>query len=176
MGFPFVPGTFPTVGVYGFMKRAGVNTSWAEVDRLWDAYYLATVVEGLAPYNKDQGGKNAGPLLTYMEKQTQISKNTIAAWLNALADEVSANGRDYYLDPVTANKASAGQVSISHPLESLKTITQGAGEAVGAFLKPSTEPITNLIKYSAVLVVGGAVIYGIYHGTKIFKAAKRRKR
>jgi hypothetical protein len=176
MGFPFVPGTFPTIGVYGFMKRAGIDTSWGEVDRLWDAYYLATVVEGIPPFNHDAGGKNAAALIDYMTTKTQIPRNTVAGWLNALSDEVAANGREYYLDPVTSKKASeAGNVSISHPLDAITNVAKSAGEAVGGFLKPTAEPLTNMIKWAAVLVVGGAVIYGVYHGSKLLKAKRKRK-
>lgn len=175
MGLPYVPGTFPTVGVTNFMKRAGVNTTWSEVGRLWDAYYIATVKEGLQAFNSAAGGKNAGPLLNSMNKQTGIPKNTIAAWLNALEDEVAANGRAYFLDPVTAKAAAEGQVDpINHPLESLKTIAKNVGQSAGELIKPVADPITNIIKYSALLVVGGAVIYGLYHGTKIYKATRRR--
>jgi hypothetical protein len=175
MGFPFIPGTFPTVGVTNFMQRAGVKTSWAEVGRLWDAYYIATVKEGLQAFNSAAGGKNAAPLLNSMNKQTGIPKNTIAAWLNALEDEVAANGRAYFLDPVTASKAAEGQVDpINHPLESIKTVAKSVGQSAKELITPVADPITNIIKYSALLVVGGAVIYGIYHGTKIYKATRRR--
>jgi hypothetical protein len=156
MGFPFIPGTFPTVGVTNFMQRAGVKTSWAEVGRLWDAYYIATVKEGLQAFNSAAGGKNAAPLLNSMNKQTGIPKNTIAAWLNALEDEVAANG------------------PINHPLESIKTVAKSVGQSAKELITPVADPITNIIKYSALLVVGGAVIYGIYHGTKIYKATRRR--
>ena len=173
MGMAYVPGTFPTVGVYGFMTRAGVSTTWAEVDRLWDAYYLATVVEGIPPFNSKAGGKNAAPLLQYMEAKTQIPRNTIAGWLNALEQEVAANGRGYYLDPVTADKAAEGQVSVDHPLESIKTITAGVGQAAGNLLKPSLDPVTNLVKYTAIGLVSVAVIYGLFQVPKIFKKRRR---
>lgn len=177
MGMAYVPGTFPTLGVYTLMKRSGIDTSYSEVDRLWDAYYIVTVNQGVPAFNPAGGGKNAAPLLTEMGKLTSIPKGTIAAWLNALYEEVKANGRAYYLDPATAEKAAVGQVDpINHPLETVKTVLQKGGEAAGAFLKPVSDPVINILKYASIGVVGVAVIYGIYQFTPIFKASRRRKK
>ena len=177
MGAAYVPFTFPTVGVRSFMARAGVTASNGTVDQLWDAYYLAQTEEKLAPYAKDASGAVKGALLNSMSKRTSVPKNTVAAWLNALADEVAANGRAYYLDPAGAEAAAVGQVDpVNHPLETVKTLFKAAGEAAGAAIKPVADPLTNVIKYTAMALVAGAVIYGLWEFTPIFKAKKSRKR
>lgn len=176
MGAAYIPGTFPTVGVYSYMTRAGVKTSWGEVDRLWDAYYLALTADKIPAYGKSAPSSVKSELINNMAARTNISKNNIAAWLNALVDEVDANGRGYYLDPVTADKAAEGGFDINHPLESLKTVVKGVGEAAGAGLKPVADPLTNIIKYAAIGLVSAALIYGIYQGVVLYKATKKRKR
>jgi hypothetical protein len=177
MGAAYIPGTFPTVGVYARMTQAGVKTSWAEVDRLWDAYYLALSEEKIPPYGKAASGAVKAKLLNSMAARTSLSKNTVAAWLNALVDEVNDNGRDYYLDPVTADAAAVGKFDpVNHPLETLKTLTKATGEAAGSLLKPSADALTNVIKYAAIGLVSAALIYGVYQGVTIYKATKKRKR
>ncbi len=177
MGAAYIPGTFPTVGVSSFMKRSGVNASNATIEKLWDAYYNATTTEKLAPYAKDAPGAVKGALLNSLTKRTSESKNTVAAWLNALADEVAANGRAYYLDPAGAEAAAVGQVDpLNHPLETVKTVFKAAGEAAGAALKPVADPLTNIMKYTAMALVAGAVIYGLWEFTPLFKAKRSRKR
>lgn len=174
MGLPYVPFTFPTTGVFSYMKRAGVDTSYDEVDRIWDAYYIATVQNKVPVYNPKEGGKNIGALLNNINKQTSIPKNTIAAWLNALVDEVNANGGTEYLDPVTAVAAvQAGKFDIMHPIESLKLLATDAGQVVGGAAGAAVDPVTNLVKWAAILVVGGAVIYGVYHGAKYFNGKRK---
>lgn len=177
MGAAYIPGTFPTVGVSSFMQRAGVKVSNATVDQLWDAYYLAMTEEKLAPYAKDAPGAVKAAILNSLTKRTSLPKNTVAAWLNALADEVAANGRAYYLDPAGAEAAAVGQVDpLNHPLETVKTVFKAAGEAAGAALKPVADPLTNIVKYTAMALVAGAVIYGLWEFTPIFKAAKRSRK
>ncbi len=177
MGAAYIPFTFPTLGVGSFMARAGVNASNATIDQLWDAYYSATMEEKLAPYAKDASGAVKAALLNSMSKRTSIPRGTVAAWLNALADEVAANGRGYYLDPAGAEAAAVGQVDpVNHPLETVKTIFKAAGEAAGAALKPVADPLTNVIKYTAMALVAGAVIYGIWEFTPLVKSKRSRKR
>lgn len=177
MGAAYIPGTFPTVGVYAIMTRSGVKTSWAEVDRLWDAYYLALKEEGIPPYGQAASGATKAKLINNLTARTSLSKNTVAAWLNALVEEVNANGRDYYLDPVTADKAAEGKVDpLNHPMETIKTLTKATGEAAGNLLKPSADALTNVIKYAAIGLVSAALIYGIYQGVTVYKATRKRKR
>lgn len=177
MGAAYIPGTFPTVGVYARMTQAAVKTSWSEVDRLWDAYYLALSQEKLAPYGKAASGAVKAKLINSLAARTSVSKNNVAAWLNALADEVEANGREYYLDPVTADAAAVGKVDpVNHPLETLKTLTKATGDAAGNLLKPSADAVTNVIKYAAIGLVSAALIYGIYQGVTVYKATRKRKR
>lgn len=176
MGAPFVPFTFPTVGVTARMKLAGVNSSWSQVDQLWDAYYLAETVDKLPPYSKDAGGQVKGAIINNLAARTSIAKNTVAAWLNALADEVAENGRGYYLDPAGAEAAAVGQVDpLNHPLESIKTIAKSTGDAAGALVKPSADALTNVIKYGALALVAGAAIYAMWEFTPLFKSKRKRK-
>lgn len=176
MGAAYIPGTFPTVGVASRMQLAQVRTSFAEVDRLYDAYVMA-LESGLAPMAKGAKGTVTGPLLTAMSAQTSLPKNTVAAWLNALVQEVEENGRGYYLDPVSADKAAVGKFDpVNHPIESIKTVASGVGQAAGGLLKPVADPVTNLVKYAAIALVAGASIYAIYTFTPLFKSGKRRKK
>lgn len=178
MGLAFVPFTFPTAGVAVRMEKAlGQNVGYGIVDNLWDAYYLATTEEKLPAFNPKAGGKNAAALLNSMSKRTSIPKGMVSAWLNALYEEVQENGRDYYLDPATAEAASAGQVDpINHPLSTLETLTKSVGTSAANLVKPSADALTNIVKYSALAIVAGALVYGVYQGSKIFKARKRRKK
>jgi hypothetical protein len=175
MGTAYVPGTFPTVGVYKLMVLSGVKSSWSEVDRLWDAYFLATTVDGIAPYSKAASGAVKSALINALVKKTSLSKMTVVAFLNALEDEVNAGGGSYYLDPKGSQDASKGSFDLFHPLESLKTVTKGVGDAIGAGLKPVTDPVTNIVKYAAIGLVSVAVIYGIFQGMQFLKKSKRRK-
>lgn len=111
-------------------------------------------------------------MLAYMRERTGYPSNTVAAYLNGLLEAVQYQGWDRkWIDPAAA-------VAAGKPLDlaaGVKDKLRTAGESVGAFLKPSLDPVTNLVKYASVALVAGAVIYGIYHGTKLFKGAKRRK-
>ncbi len=171
-GEGFLFSIFPTETVRANMEISAVKASNGEVERLWTAYQKALMVEGLAPYSKAGGGAVAAPLLQSIEKETGYPRLVVAAFLNALERAVKEQGWDWkWLDPRAAKEAgqalSAGE-SIS---KALKATGQGAAD----FLKPTLDPVTNLVKYASVALVAGAVIYGIYHGTKIFKAVKRRK-
>jgi hypothetical protein len=172
MGLAYVPLTFPTVTVRTNM--APVLASNSEVDRLWSAYKEATVTDKIPPYNSDLGGANIAPLLRALETKTGYTRMKIAAWLNALQKAVREQSWGWrWLDPAGAMAAEKDAYSLN-PVESLKKAAKDLGQAAGDLVKPSLDPVTNLVKYGALLVVGGAVIYGIYHGTKIFK--KRRKK
>lgn len=176
LGFPFIPGTFPTVGVAARMKVNGVDLGWGMVDALYDAYYLALKDEGLAPYAPGSG-KVSAPLLASMSKRTSQPKGVVAAWLNALYQEVQQNGRSYFLDPVTADTAAAGQVDpVNHPLSTLETLTKSAGNAAANLVKPSADALTNVIKYTALGLAAAALIYGVYQGHQFLKTRKRRKK
>lgn len=171
-GEGFLFAVFPTETVRNNMAIGAVKASAGEVERLWAAYQKALMVDGLAPYSKAGGGAVVAPLLQNMAAETGYSRNLIVAWLNGLEKAVKEQGWDWrWLDPRAAREAGQALTpgeSISHALKS-------TGESVGDFLRPSLDPVTNLVKYAAVAMVAGAVIYGVYHGTKIFKAARRRK-
>lgn len=179
MGFAYVPFTFPTAGVAGRMAQAGVTVGFGVVDSLYDAYYLALQDEGLKAYAYAPGAanKNNTALLNSLAKRTGQPKGVVSAWLNALYAEVADNGRNYYLDPVTADAAAAGQFDpINHPLSTLEVVTKSVGQAAANTLKPSADALTNVIKYTALAVAAGALVYGMYTGMKIYKARKRGKR
>jgi hypothetical protein len=100
----------------------------------------------------------------------------VAAFLNGLLKAVNEQGAaGKYLDPMGYQNSIEGEYSPLNPIESLKTAAADIGQAAGNLLKPVADPVTNLVKYAAVALVAGAVIYGLYHGTKIFKAKRRRK-
>jgi hypothetical protein len=176
MGIPYVPFTFPTVTVRNNMAASQVAASNAEVDMLWNAYREG-MKSGLAPYGGPAvGGKANADILNFIANKTNLGKLKAAAFLNGLHKAVTSQGAALqYLDPEGYKKSIEGTYSLN-PIESIKTLAKDAGEAAGGFLKPVADPITNLVKYAAVLVVGGAVIYGLYHGTKIFKARTRKRK
>jgi hypothetical protein len=134
---------------------------------MWVAYKDGTVNNGLAPFSHEAGGKNLG-IIQFMEKATNLDRMKIVSFLNALEQTVNQGWGFGWIDPVAGGKASG-------PLDAVKSVTDKAGAIVGDFLKPSTEPVTNLIKWLAVLTVGGAAIYGVYTATKFFKGKKGRK-
>jgi len=162
---------FPSETVRTNMEAAGVVVSASQVDNLWAAYQAATVDQGLAPYSKAGGGKVAAPLLESMEKTTGYNRTILAAFLNALEMAVNVQGWEWkWLDPKRA--IAAGQPMTAGA--SIKQALGAAGDSAKAFLAPTLDPVTNLVKYAAVALVAGAVIYGVYHGSKFLKA-KRRK-
>lgn len=170
-GEGFLFAVFPSETVRNNMAQAQVSASRAEVERLWTAYQRATVEQGLAPYSKDGGGAVAAPLLQSMEKDTGYSRMLVAGFLNALERAVKEQGWDWkWLDPGAARREGLPMTAG----ESISQAMKKTGQAAGDFLKPTLDPVTNLVKYAAVALVAGAVVYGIYHGTKIFKS-KRRK-
>jgi len=175
MGAAYIPFTFPTASVTGRMQAAGVNTNFAEVDRLWDAYYLALKNGGLAPYDKKASGAIKAPIINSMAAQTSISKNNIAAWLNALADEAADSGYSYYIDPITSEKASEVKVDVGHPLAAIAQVTKSVGQSTADLLRPSADAVTNVIKYAALALVAGAVIYSIYEFTPLIKGRKKKR-
>lgn len=174
MGLPYVPFTFPTITVQQNAKRGGVNLSTSEVDRIWAAYKVATLNEGIAPFAHDAGGRNL-PIIQYLEKATSLSRMKIVAWLNATEQTVNQGWGFRWIDPKAAAEAEKGSISLN-PIETLKTVTKGAGEAVSNFLKPSAEPLTNLIKWTAVAAASGAVIYGLWTLAPVLGLRKRKKK
>lgn len=162
---------FPSLTVLNNMSDSGVTVTAPQVDSLWAAYQKATVDQGLAPYSKAGGGKVAAPLLESMTAETGYDRLTVAAFLNGLEKAVNVQGWEWrWLDPKRA-------IAAGEPMTVTQSVTQAlgsAGNATKAFLAPSLDPVTNLVKYAAVALVAGAVIYGVYHGSKFFKA-KRRK-
>jgi ABC-type phosphate/phosphonate transport system substrate-binding protein len=170
-GEGFLFAIFPVETVRVNMAAGGVKASASEVERLWTAYQKATMAEGLAPYSKAGGGAVAAPLLQSMEKETGYPRMTVAAFLNGLEKAVREQGWDWkWLDPAAAREAgqplSAG--------ESISKAIKSTGQTAADFLRPTLDPVTNLVKYAAVGLVAGAVIYGLYHGSKLWKS-KRRK-
>jgi len=177
MGTPYVPFTFPTVTVRNNMSASGVEASNAEVDILWNAYKEGTTKNGLAPYGgSTQGGQANADILNFLANQTNLGKLKAAAFLNGLYKAVTSQGMAVkYLDPAGYQKSIEGVYSLD-PVESLKTAAKDIGQAAGALLKPVADPVTNLVKYAAVALVAGALIYGVYHGTKIYRATRKRGR
>lgn len=172
-GEGFLFAVFPTATVRTNMSQGGVSASAGEVERLWTAYQKALAVPGVAPYSKAGGGAVAAPLLKSIEAETGYDRMRIAAFLNALEKAVKEQGWDWkWLDPRAAKEAglplTAGQ-SVSQAIKA-------TGQSAADFLKPTLDPVTNLVKYASIALVAGAVIYGVYHGTKIFKVAKRRRK
>lgn len=171
-GEGFLFSIFPTETVKANMAATGVKASDSEVERLWTAYQKALMVDGLKPYAKASGGAVAAPLIQSMERESGYSRSLIAGFLNALEKAVKEQGWDWkWLDPRAAKEAgqplSAG--------ESVSKALKATGQGIADFAKPTLDPVTNLVKYAAIALVAGAVIYGVYHGSKLFKVAKRRK-
>lgn len=174
LGAPYIPLTFPTVTVRNNMQTLGVIASNAEVDRLWTAYKKVTTEDGLRPFHDPQLGGNT-PVLLAVEKETGFARAKVSAFLNGLYKAVNEQGWGWrWLDPAGAEHAEQGGYSLN-PIETLKTVAKDVGQAAGDLIKPSLDPVTNLVKYGALVVVGGAVIYGLYHGTKIFKATRKAR-
>jgi len=160
---------FPSETVRTNMASAQVVVSASQVDRLWDSYQKATIGQGLKPYSKAGGGAVSAPLLNFMSADTGYSKAIVAAFLNAVEYAVTVQGWEWrWLDPAGAKAAGEPMTAGAAITDSLST----AGNAVGAFLKPTLDPVTNLVKYAAVALVAGAVIYGVYKGSKMFRKRK----
>lgn len=169
-GEGFLFAVFPEETVRQNMEAGGVKASRAEVERLWTAYQKGSIEAGLPPYAKSGGGAIAAAWLRFLETETGYPRMTIAAWLNGLEKAVREQGWDWrWLDPAAAREAgqplSAG--------ESVSQAVQKTGRAVGDFLKPGLDPVTNLVKYASIALVAGAVIYGVYHGSKLLKARRK---
>lgn len=167
MGFPYVPFTFPTITVQNNAKQSLVDLTTAEVDRIWVSYKKAMVDNKMTPYNAANAGKN-GPLIQFLISDTGFTPMKIVGWLNALQKAVDQGWGPVWLDPA----AYAETNILVNPTTTIKSALANAGEDVKAFLTPAAEPVTNLIKYAAVAVVAGAVVYGIYQWNK---GRKRRK-
>lgn len=172
-GEGFLFSVFPTETVRTNMEATGVKASEAEVERLWTAYQKGSIEKGIPAYahKLSGGGSNVAAWLQFLEAETGYSRMMIAAYLNAIEKAVKEQGWDWkWLDPAAARAAG-------EPLTAGESVSQAlskTGQAVGGFLKPGLDPVTNLVKYAAVALVAGAVIYGVYHGSKMFKR-KRRK-
>lgn len=167
MGLPYVPFTFPTVTVQQIAERGGVKMSNAEVERIWNAYLVAEVEGGHPPFSHDMGGAKLAPLLQALEAATSLPRLKIVAWLNALEEATKAGWYTYYIDPagsVAGDKTGIGQV------------TGAIGTAVGNFLKPSAEPITNLVKWTAILAASGAAVYGLWHLAPFLGLRKKKRK
>lgn len=172
-GEGFLFAVFPTETVKNNMAASGVPSSDGEVERLWTAYQKGSA-QGIPAYahKLTGGGSNAAAWLTFLEKETGYPRLTIAAYLNGVEKAVKEQGWDWrWLDPAAARAAG-------EPLtagESVSNALSKTGTAIAGYLKPTLDPVTNLVKYSAIALVAGAVIYGIFEGRKFFKPAKRRK-
>ena len=168
-GEGFLFSIFPSETVRENMRSGSVAASIAEVERLWTAYQKSQDA-GLAPYSKAGGGSVSAPLLKFMSAETGYPVMTVAAFLNALERAVKEQGWDWkWIDPRAAKQAGQSMTAG----ESVATGMKAVGQNVANLLKPTLDPVTNLVKYAAIAVVGGAVIYGIYHGTKIFGKKRR---
>lgn len=171
-GEGFLFSRFPTETVRANMQLGGVKASSGEVERLWLSYQRATVESGLAPYSKHGGGAVSAPLLAFMSKETGYPKMTVAAFLNGLEKAVKEGWDWKWIDP----RAAAEEGLPMTVGDSISQAVKGAGDTVGAFLKPTLDPVTNLVKYAAIAIVAGAVVYGVYQGTQAYKAYKRVRR
>lgn len=160
---------FPAETVRTNMAVGAVMVSDAEVERLWTAYQKA-LDAGAAPYAKASGGPIAAPLLKAMGAETGYPRLTVIAFLNGLEKAVKEQGWDWrWLDPRSAKEAGL-------PLtagESVKKAVATAGQTAGALVKPTLDPVTNVMKYTAIALVAGAVIYGIYEANKAWNRKKR---
>jgi len=173
-GEGFLFSIFPVESVKNNMLASGVKASDAEVERLWSAYQKGSIEKGIPAYTHklSGGGSNAAAWLSFLEGETGYPRLTIAAYLNAVEKAVKEQGWDWkWLDPAAARAAG-------EPLTAGESVSQAlskTGTAIGGFLKPTLDPVTNLVKYAALALVAGAVVYAVYEGQKHFKRAKRRK-
>lgn len=180
MGFPGVPFTFPTLTVQSGMQSWGVNLSTSDVDKIWDIYKAANLAGTIPAYREVNGSSINLPIVNYLVNASGFPLLTIAAWLKS-TESASYTWGDYWIDPLGTQKAQVGSYSLN-PVEDLKTLANDIGSvattattAIANTAAPILDPVTNLVKWAAIFVVGGAVVYGLYKGTNIFKARKRRK-
>lgn len=166
MNAPYVPFTFPTITVQQNAKRALVDLSTSEIDRIWAAYLVATTQKGFPPYAREAGGKNL-PLIQELEKATSLRREKIVGWLNATEQTVNQGWTWYWIDPAGAQHADKAVI---------KDVFGKAGDAVSNFLAPSAEPLTNLVKWTAVAVAGGAVIYGLWTLAPLLGLGKKKRK
>jgi len=176
MGLAYIPFTFPTAGVANQMDKSGVKTRFAEVDLLWQSYYQATTEKGFSPFGGAKGDPKKNTLiLNYLAQDTNLGKMKAAAFLNALFEI----GDTQYLSPMAKVKDQAGHYS-SNPIESAKTLLSDIGLGAKNLITPVADPVVNILKYSAIALVAGAVVYGLWtFGPEIKKAIgikKTRKR
>lgn len=174
MGIPLVPLTFPTLTVQTYMKQSGVTASTSEIDRMWEAYKEATVKDGVTPYSPDKSGGQNLPIIVALENKTGYARARVVAYLNAVVRAVQGGWGWRWLDPKAATNTL--QETIQAPLNTVKQVLTGVGEAAGGFLKPVADPVTNLVKWAAVGLVGGAIIYGLYQASIVVKARKRMRK
>lgn len=167
MGTAYVPFTFPTVTVRNNMQVWNVKTSNADVDRMWEVYYnLTTTDPRLPPYNKDQAGQNT-PLVQGMMKGTGLSGLEVAAFLQGLEKAVNEQGWGWrWLDPALSDDQTQKALGIA------PNIAKTLGDTAKNLLAPTADSVTNIVKYAALAVAGGAIVYGLYTWNK----SKRRKR
>ncbi len=174
LNLPYVPLTFPTVTVRNNMDATGVKATSAEVDRLWAIYKTATVEKGIKPFNPT--GHDNLPIIQALETGSDYTRIKVVAWLNGLYKAVSEQGFGWmWLDPAGAAASDPVGSVLVDPIASIKRLAGDSGQALANFVAPVADPLTNALKWAAVLVVGGAAIYGLYEGTKFFKGRKGRK-
>lgn len=156
---------FPKATVRTIMERNHVQASNSEVNYLWKQYEALVMEKGVPPYSPDKTGGGNLAMITALEAATGYARGRVVGYLNAVVEAVRLGHSASWLDPRAAPK----------PLETLKDITGGVGDAVGAFIKPVADPVTNIVKYAAIGIVGAGVIYAIFHGTKLYRISKRRR-
>lgn len=153
MAAAYIPFTFPTIRVQNLAGEAGVILSRAEIDRMWEAYYEATVKDGLPPFHDPRLGGNT-PILKAVQAKTGLSITKAAAFLNATYRAVNEFNEGYrWIDPARSDKAEG---------------------SVADVLGGAVDKVTGLVKWGAIAVVGGAVIYGLYEFGFFKKFFKRR--
>jgi hypothetical protein len=175
MGLPGVPLTFPTLTVQSNMKTdSNVKVSTSVVDQLWESYKAGALAHKYGVFNSTNP-ESVSAILDSVTTDTGLDQNTVAAFLLGTEKAVKVqNWGSRWLDPAGAATAETGTYSLN-PIQDIKTAAGDLGTTLKNFIAPVADPVTNLVKWTAILVVGGAVVYGIYHGTKIFKARKRKK-
>ncbi len=170
-----MPLTFPTVTVRNNAGNSGVPLMNAEVDAMWEAYKHATLEGQLRPYGSPSDGGNT-PIVLAVEKATGFPRAKVVAFLNGLLLAVNDQGwGTLWLDPAGAMNSDPVSGALVDPMSALKRAGGDIGEALRNLLKPVADPLTNVLKWGAVMAVSGASIYGIWYASKFFKGRKGRK-
>lgn len=155
----------PAAKIARYMREGGVEATPEEVSRLWELYRQGVVEKGFAPYIKETGAAKWGDVFNWIVA-AGIPKAKVAAFLNALERSALKDGDGFeWVDPVGAASAQKADTekkvaTAGSVLAPVKAVTGSIGEAAGALLAPTLDPVTNLVKYAALtaVVAGGAYL------------------